>query len=36
MWFPICWIVMMYIAADWVDHCDDPDWLYRCEDDYDN
>ena len=31
LWFPICWIVMMYITADWVDHCNDPDWLYHVE-----
>lgn len=33
LWFPVCWLAMIYVAADWIQHCDDPDWLYHVEED---
>ena len=29
----IIWVIMCYIAIDWVNHCNDEDWLYKCEED---
>lgn len=31
LWFAIGWLAMMYVAADWIQHCEDPDWLYHVE-----
>ena len=27
----ICWVSVCYVAIDWINHCNDPDWLYKCD-----
>lgn len=27
----ICWASVCYVAIDWINHCNDPDWIYKCD-----
>lgn len=27
----IAWVTMCYLAIDWINHCNDPEWIYQCD-----